>query len=436
MVALTAFFLFSPLLGCEESLRSAAAALQQHDSAKANAILEAASAPCSQSPDFFDLVGAARSLSGNLPGAEEAFRKAVALSPKSARLQTNFGIACLQNHHVPEGIAALERSIALGSSDPRVLFTLGSWFGEHGDYQKAVAYLSRIPEGDVDDAVSFNLGLGYSHLRQFEKARQAYFKAIDQRPGHAEAYFRVGLDYAAGGEPRKAIPWLLRARELSGNRPDIAYALAEQLLRLKYTKTAEEIISAALEKSPRDPFLIAASGDLLQQKGDYAAAISKYQDALSQQPHLSAALIGLAQVEIAKGDNSEARTYLLQVLAADPANSLANGQLGVLEGQRGNWEFAAAHLKSAWEADQSNTSIGLELARALRHCGQFSHALEILKSLEPQMRDSNPFHLELATLYVQLHRTADAQAERAIVANLQSQAHQDLRFQDSQTYVY
>ncbi len=381
-------------------------------------------------------MGAANSLSGNLLGAEEAFRRAVSLNPRSAQLQANLGIVCLQNHHVNEGIAALEKSVALGSSDARVLFTLGSLLGERGNYAKAVEYLSRIPDGAVDDAVNFNLGLGYSHLRQFDKARVAYFKAIDHRPGHAEAYFRIGLDYATLGEPRKAIPWLFRARELGADRPEIAYVMTEQLLRLKYTKTAEEVANTALESSPHDFLLIVASGDVLQQKGDHTAAVSKYQEAIGQHPHLPAALIGLAQVAISKGNDGEAQTYLLEALAADAVNPSANGQLGILEGRRGDWASAAAHLKSAWEADRSNALIGLELARALRHCGQFSHALRVLRSLEPRMQDSSPFHLELATLYVQLHRTADAQAERAIVANLQSQAHQELRFEDSQTYVH
>src|SRR2546430_7633454 len=49
--------------------------------------------------------------------------RSVSLDPRSAQLQANLGIVCLQNHHVNEGIAALEQSAALGSSDSRVLFT-------------------------------------------------------------------------------------------------------------------------------------------------------------------------------------------------------------------------------------------------------------------------------------------------------------------------
>ena len=435
MVALTAFVLLSPVLGCDESLRSANLALQGREFEKANAILEAAPSRCSQLPEVFELLGTARSLSGNLSGAEEAFRKAVSLHPKSARLQANLGIICLQNHHAEKGIAALEKSVALGNSDSRVLFTLGSWFGERGDYRKAVEYLRRISGADADDAVSFNLGLGYSHLRQCDKARSAYFQAIDRRPGHAEAYFRIGLDYAASGDPRRAVPWLWRAEELGADRPEVAYVLAAQLLRLKYTQTAEEVVNAALEKSPGDPLLTVASGDVLQGKGDGSAALSKYQEAIAQRPQLPAALIGIAQVAISQGNDEEARKYLLEALAVDPGNPSANGPLGILEGRRGDWASAVSHLKSSWAADQSSASIGLELARALRHCGRLSDALQVLNSLQSRMADFSPFHLELATLYAQLHRTADAQAERALVATLQAQAHEELHFEDPSIYV-
>jgi thioredoxin-like negative regulator of GroEL len=182
--------------------------------------------------------------------------------------------------------------------------------------------------------------------------------------------------------------------------------------------------------------LIVASADVLRSKGDYTAANSKYGEALRRNPQLSAALIGLAQTAIATGNDTDAQTYLAKALASDPANLAAKGQLGIVEGSRGDWESAVGHLRSAWEADQSNDEIGLELARALRHRGQVSQAFEILKRLDSRMSEVAPFHLELANLYAAMHRPADAEAERAIVANLESRAHQALRFQESQTYVF
>src|SRR6185312_9176973 len=118
----------------------------------------------------------------------------------------------------------------------------------------------------ADEAVEFNLGLVYSHLRRFERARKHYFSAIDRNPNYVEAYFHVGLDYAASGEARRAIPWLLRAHESSPERADISYALAEQLIGLEYFQTAEQVVTAALQRTPTDALVQTAEGDVKQAK--------------------------------------------------------------------------------------------------------------------------------------------------------------------------
>src|SRR4051812_24585525 len=214
MIAASALLLLLAESGCEESISPAVLALEQGDPAKAKIILDSAKELCAHSARFFELVGVSSDLVGDSPAAEDAFRRAVSLNPRSARLLANLGAVCLRNNKVTEAANALEQSIAIDSSDSRVLFTLGTLFGEQGAYGKAAEYLRRIPDQDADYAAYFNLGLAYSHLAQFEKARGAYYHAIDKQPGNIEAYLRIGVDYAMAGEPRKSIPWLFRASEL------------------------------------------------------------------------------------------------------------------------------------------------------------------------------------------------------------------------------
>ena len=150
---------------------------------------------------------------------------------------------------------------------PALLFSLGTLFAEHRMYSTAVKYLKAVPADNADDAVHFNLGLAYSHLRDFDHARKCYFEAIDQHPGHVTAYFRVGLDYASEGDARKSIPWLLRAHTWEPGNPEIAYALAEQLLLLEYVDTAAQILKQAAGVTPSHPLLIVADGDMQQARG-------------------------------------------------------------------------------------------------------------------------------------------------------------------------
>jgi tetratricopeptide (TPR) repeat protein len=421
--------------GCDDKIRPAAAALQNNDLTAASAVLKAERGNCTQSAWFFELTGIAARLSGNLSEAEQAFEKAVSIDPKSARLLADLGGVYVETKKNNEAIETLEKSARLDASDSRVLFTLGTLLAQRESYAKAVKYLREIPDGDADDAVYFNLGLSNSHLGQFKDARQAYFRAIDKRSDHVEAYFHIGLDYASAGAVRLAVPWLFRAKELSGGRPDVVYALGEQLLSLGFTKTAEEIGNAALQTNASVPLLRVLAGDVEQQKKTYSSAVVKYNEALQIQPLLAAALIGLAEVAEATGNEPEARKYLQEALETEPDNPPANGHLGLLEMKANDWHSAVEHLKKSWTRDRSNPSFGLALAGTLRHDGRTAEALALLNELEPSQHDSIPWHLELAQLYTQLHKTQEAKVHQEAIVRLETESHDALRFENAKTYV-
>jgi tetratricopeptide (TPR) repeat protein len=504
MIVPALFFTFASL-GCDESVKAAASALQQNNLAQAAAILESVRPSCTQSASFYELSGTVSEFSGKAAAAEDAFKKAVALDPQSSRLLTGLGISYLRHKKLVEARTTLEKALRAGSPDPRaakyligtyvelrdfpkalalteqigaeknselfrdpiavlwfaqtliesgqtarltkfldsrkselsvpLLFSLGTVFARQEMYQEAVTYFERIPDRDADDAVYFNLGLAYSHLRQFDRARQYYFQAIDRKSGHIDAYFRVGLDYAGAGDLTKAVPWLFRAKELSQGRPDIVYALGEQLLQLNYTKTAEELITASLRTSPNDPFLMAARADVDQQRGRLDDARAKYQEVLAHQPRFAPALVGLAKIAVSQGKDEEARVYLQKSLALEQKNAAANGQLGLLEARQKQWAKALPYLNRAWSENHSNMAIGLELARALRSSGRPADALQVLAPMQPVMQSSPPFHLELSQIYAQLHQTSEAQKERETFTRLEAQSHDALRFEDPQVYV-
>lgn len=320
---------------------------------------------------------------------------------------------------------------------PQLLFSMGTLFAQYRMYERAVDCLQRVPPQSADDAVYFNLGLSYSHLRRFDEARKCYFRAADKHPGHPDVYLHVGLDYTASGDPRMAIPWLFRAHTLAAARADISYALAELLLQLGYFNTAQEIIGQALDTHPHDALLLTADGDLKRALGNVAAAIDSYHNALAQQPGLTAVLVGLARTNLSQGKDNEGKTFLKNALSGAAEDPSANGELGLLEAHEGDWHDALEHLNRAWTQDRSNTNIALELARAYRRMDRSLDALQLLNSIGPVMRESSAFHLELAQVYTQLHRPAEARAERDAVSNLQAQTQSPLlRFENPRTYVH
>jgi tetratricopeptide (TPR) repeat protein len=186
-------------------------------------------------------------------------------------------------------------------------FSVGTLLAQKARYRSAVRYLERIPETDADDAVYFNEGLAYSHLQEFEKARERYFRAIDKHPRHVDAYFRTGLDYSAAGDQRKALPWLLRAHQWAHDRADISYAFVEQLVELNYLDTANQILSESQQSSKGDLLLTTGEGDLKQAKHDVGGAEAAYRSVLARQSTFVPALVGLARLKVSTSNNQEAR---------------------------------------------------------------------------------------------------------------------------------
>lgn len=322
------------------------------------------------------------------------------------------------------------------SMPPGLVFSLGTLLAQHAMYKQAVEYFALIPAETADDALYFNLGLCYSHLRLFDDARRSYFEAIDKHPDHVDAYFHVGLDYVASGKPRMGLPWLYKARSLAPGRPDIAFALAGQLTTLEYFDSAKEVLERAEELSPDHPTLLAAEGDLRQAEGDASGAGVSYQKALAISPGLPAALVGLARADVTKGKEAEARSLLNTVLAHDPDDPVANGELGLLEAGAERWDAALKPLERGWEQNRSNPAIGLKLARAYQEKQRPEDALKVLKSIGPQMEDSASFHFQLAQVYTLLHRPAEAQTQRNAFSELQSNNQNVLRFDNPHTYVH
>jgi len=506
MVVLPVFLLAAAMLGCSESLRPAALALQQNDIAKARSILEDVRGDCAHSSGFFELLGVADGLAGDISAAEDAFRSAIALEPSSPRLLTELGAVYLRNKKPMDAAQTLEQALTLDPSSvvaakyligacvelgnwgraaklfqqigleknplplqdpiliiwfartliethqiaringflspqrpgmsPALLFSLGTLFAQHRMYRLAVNYLKDVPPQDADDAVYFNLGLSYSHLRNFEEARKFYFQAIDRRPGHTDAYLHVGLDYSASGQPRMAIPWLFRAHGLAPGRPDIAYALAEQLIGLEYFDTAKEVLTQGFNSGKQDALLLVAAGDLKRVQGDIAAAKGSYGKALAEHPQLPAALVGIARTDVLQGKDDAARKLLQTALSQDPEDAFANGELGRLEAREGDSQGALDHLRRAWEQNQSNMDVALELARVYVQQNQPSTALQILDSISPVMQQSPAFHFELARLYSVLGRADDARIEQDAFKNLQAATKDALHFENPRTYVH
>jgi predicted Zn-dependent protease len=179
-----------------------------------------------------------------------------------------------------------------------------------------------------------------------------------------------------------------------------------------------------------------AQGDLQQSRGDLSGAIDSYKKALAQQPGSVAALVALARAHVKQGNDNLARAVLKDALSKDPTDPPANAELGLLDTRQEDWSSAVEPLRKAWSQDSSNSRVALALARAYSHLNRLEDALSLLVPLHSSLQDSPAYHLQLAQLYAQLQRPADAKAEREALAAIQAHSQSELHFESAKTYVY
>jgi tetratricopeptide (TPR) repeat protein len=94
-------------------------------------------------------------------------------------------------------------------------YELGVKAVKAGDYQRALALLQKVVQGEPRNADAWNY-VGFSHrkLKQFDQSLSAYQKALAINPDHRGANEYLGELYLMTGEPQKAQDRLAKLQNL------------------------------------------------------------------------------------------------------------------------------------------------------------------------------------------------------------------------------
>ncbi len=247
----------------------------------------------------------------------------------------------------------------------------------------------------------------------------------------------------------------LEALVLQRPDPEIYVKLAEAALARGEAEAPREFISAALETSPNDPWLIAARGLLAETEGRWDAAREDYFQALALQPGFETPLGrlfvrsqsqgNLAQLEptldrallanpgsvrlqnwkalthIALERTADAFQTLQAALALDPENEVTLQNLASLYLKVGRPGEASEAYRQAQRANPHSPSILLGLGLAELERGDLSAARTALEAARREGNVSIFLHNGLAEVYRQLGLKEAAAEELLASFRLQPQ---------------
>lgn len=205
--------------------------------------------------------------------------------------------------------------------------------------------------------------LGITQLQEgnYEKAVEAFMKAIEESPENAIGYINLGNVFASLGDPEKAEPFFQKAISLDEEAGTAFYGLANLYYNNERYEEAAKLYEQAIRKGVEEADSYFMLGKSLERTDNVKLALPYLQRAAELSPEdleirLSYGIV-LANLELF----TEAGTEFRYILEQDETNADAHYNLGfLLAVSTDQKEDALNHLKEAFTIDPN-----YEQARAI-----------------------------------------------------------------------
>lgn len=247
---------------------------------QAVATLALASARFPQERVFWDELGTNRFEQADYPGAEQAFRRSLALQPDVVAGYANLNAALLYQNKSDEAMRVLQQGLQIRPSARlfgnlgKVLFDRGDYVGAAAAFDNAVSPTRGAPGeylnwANLGDALLWIPGRKQDAVLAYDKARSLLAVRLARAPDDVLLVSRMGLYAVRAGDAATALPLLERAAALaSGNgAAQHRIGLAYELLGYRH-KALAAIASARRLGIPAS--LIEAEPDLVALRRDPA----------------------------------------------------------------------------------------------------------------------------------------------------------------------
>ena len=245
---------------------------------------------------------------GDADAAVRDFRDAANLDAAATRPREDLGDALYQLQRFQRAAEAYESALALDDRLTRVDYKLAIARYRAGDARGAVAALSRASQAaDATAEMHYLLGLAFRDLDRRADAEQAFDKAIAMSPGLIPAREELADLYAAQTRRADVLDQLQVLAGLDRNRVERQVGVALALARAGRTEPAIVTLGTALERTPDDPRVFQALGQIWLQDAE----------ARNDRLALNKALEALERAANATSVNSDTLTLFGRALLRD-----------------------------------------------------------------------------------------------------------------------
>lgn len=323
-----------------------------------------------------------------------------------------------QHGDYPTAIRDYRKLLELRPNTVEAKVNLGAALAHVGDFDGAIAmYRSALPQVSQKNAVVLNLALAYYKKGDFQNAGEQFEILHKAQPGDVRVSILLGDTDVRLGKPATAIEMLEPLEAANAENLDFEYAYGTALIKVgKRRDGVTRIEKVAKSGNSADAYLLAGSTQL--DLNEFESARRDLDEAIRLDPKLPGVYTLAGTARDKTGNIKEAEVAFREALKINPDDFEANLYLGAILYKRRDLDEAKPYLDRALRLNPTSSLARYEAAMFESTSGQLEAAVQDLEKLIKDDPGWLEPHVELASLYYRLHRSADGAKERAIVDKL------------------
>jgi tetratricopeptide (TPR) repeat protein len=309
------------------------------------------------------------------------------------------GVSWAQKANYRDAIQAYKRAIAIDPNVPGIYLNLGlAWF-KLGNFREAIAAFDKQNKKAPSDKVATLLGMSYFGLGRYREAAERLKPAAAAKPGSTELSYLLAKCYLWSGQYGEATDLFKGLLNRDPNSAAVHMLLGEALDASYRTDDAIGEFEAAAKAAPTQPDVHFGLGYLYWKQKRYDDAEHEFSQELKNDPKNAQALAYFGDALMKTGRKKAALESLKNAIQLRSDLHVAHVDLGILNADSRQYEAAVTQFREAINSDPKNFDAHYRLARVYRELGRTAEAdaefaivqkLHEKKTEEPLMKISGP----------------------------------------------
>lgn len=295
--------------------------------------------------------------------------------------------------NMEEGAATLAAPEPTPTVNPTNKLIEGNNYWAQGAVNEALdTYLEILDSVPNEVAIFDRIAISLITLGRTSEALEYAEQAINADPYSADAWAIRAWALDWDGRSGEALSSALHAVELNPNSSRAKAYLAEAYISLGQEDRAERLIDNTIEENPNSFEAYRARGLIKWVNLDLDGAVTDFQTAYGIADNMTFIAIDIATIETARLNFDAALDILEDVVEANPQNTLALRQLGIIHNsQLGNPSQAISYLQDCVDYNPNSVDCFYNLGRAQYRLELYQEAANSFERTM-ELGTNNPYH--------------------------------------------